>query len=532
MSSATKVVVIHGVGSPAPGSAIRALSGAGEGSSGATYAESTVVAGGCRYTILKPLTGSGLEMIEVNWADVRRPLSKLRGLLTHFGLLNLAMLRVAADPRRPGQRPHRLLGGEIHRLFVEWVLLWAALLPAFSLLASRLEDPDGRAALWLIPLGLAVISYSFRSVEPHVWVAGTIWAIGYGLAGALRVCGALESDHLVFFAARIYSAAQQITGWTLTIALLHIAGSRHERGQPWTVRLSRFGLMYTPVIAISCAGPLTVVAVGAHVPRAAADDWNGVFKRGLGYSLASAEAVMTICVAAIGVGALAGVLWYLAVGGPGRGARARAWMVFLVWGTPVVLLANGVLFAVEQRSPWLPVQDAHALDIYWWSAARVVPFVPFLVGPLTVLLDVAGDVVFYLLPETHALSTSGETRRRLRVIMEGVAPDDTVVVLAHSQGSVIAADVMEDLVRRVPARGATIRLVTMGSPIDTLYRRLLGIAIGADLRATAGFGWENLSRWGDPIGGPIERVRHRDLGDGGHVGYWTDDTIGEYARRP
>ena len=98
-----------------------------------------------------------------------------------------------------------------------------------------------------------------------------------------------------------------------------------------------------------------------------------------------------------------------------------------------------------------------------------------------------------------------------------------MVVLAHSQGSVIAADVLGEYYSSYE-----IDLITVGSPIDSLYHSFLGIPIGLGLGAPqTRVRWVNLYRSGDYIGDKIERAQSICIGSGGHTGYWTDKDVQE-----
>jgi hypothetical protein len=88
-----------------------------------------------------------------------------------------------------------------------------------------------------------------------------------------------------------------------------------------------------------------------------------------------------------------------------------------------------------------------------------------------------------------------------------LAQHGTVVISAHSQGSVVAAAV----VHRLGRRGCeNVRLLTYGSPLERLYARLFphffGVSELNKVRQTVGGCWRNLYRRSDPIGGPIFTV--------------------------
>jgi hypothetical protein len=73
-------------------------------------------------------------------------------------------------------------------------------------------------------------------------------------------------------------------------------------------------------------------------------------------------------------------------------------------------------------------------------------------------------------------------------------------------------------------------LVTVGSPVTTLYRNFLGAQIGVEYAALCKsqpqrFRWFNLYRPADYIGGEVELdgvVNRELLTPGDHLGYWCD----------
>jgi alpha-beta hydrolase superfamily lysophospholipase len=105
-----------------------------------------------------------------------------------------------------------------------------------------------------------------------------------------------------------------------------------------------------------------------------------------------------------------------------------------------------------------------------------------------------------------------------------------VLLLAHSQGSAIAADVLAKKHRD------KIWFVSMGSPISSLYWRFMG----PEAAVAPHIPWLNLFRTGDYIAGgegirrawaPTSDVEDRTLGAGRHSNYFEDpkvwDAIGE-----
>ena len=138
-----------------------------------------------------------------------------------------------------------------------------------------------------------------------------------------------------------------------------------------------------------------------------------------------------------------------------------------------------------------------------------------------------------------------------------------VVVLAHSQGSVIAADALCDLARAYtgeragalaqPATatslaplaahlresGQRITLVTVGSPLSSLYRSFFGVTIGREFielcrSEPQRFAWVNVCRAADYIGSRIvlAGVRNYLLATpGDHTGYWRDPVLLQWLSR-
>lgn len=141
-----------------------------------------------------------------------------------------------------------------------------------------------------------------------------------------------------------------------------------------------------------------------------------------------------------------------------------------------------------------------------------------LLGPLRLLFDVLGDVVFFVVPTSSPLSILRETTGRLRTILSKFQDDD-VTVMAYSQGCVIA---LQALTRDY--RGA---LITVGCPIQSLYQRFLGFdfAIG---RRDRTWPWLNLWRRGDYISGPVKDADGTSeplSRDGGHLNYLSDPEV-------
>jgi hypothetical protein len=156
----------------------------------------------------------------------------------------------------------------------------------------------------------------------------------------------------------------------------------------------------------------------------------------------------------------------------------------------------------------------------------------YLAGPFRDILDTVGDVLLYLDPRGRLADEKvcEGCQQRLYKALRHFADKGgkrNVVLLAHSQGSAIAADVLGAM---KSING--IRLVTMGSPISSLYRRF----IGPGWVHVPAVPWLNLFRTGDYIAGGVgiwggrgARPGQQDwsLGAGRHIGYFADPRVWE-----
>lgn len=113
-----------------------------------------------------------------------------------------------------------------------------------------------------------------------------------------------------------------------------------------------------------------------------------------------------------------------------------------------------------------------------------------------------------------------------------------MVVVGHSQGSVLAATVVGRQYEAAdgPVWAAELRLVTCGSPLDSLYASFFPTEFDAERfkKVRAGGEWTNCWRATDAIASDVPAAHKNapltDPGDGagrhlGHGGYWTDDGL-------
>ena len=223
---------------------------------------------------------------------------------------------------------------------------------------------------------------------------------------------------------------------------------------------------------------------------------------------------------------------------------ATTLFVSVMAGALVVLLAS-------VRPDW--VARVHALASFFANpkltgAALVV--VPLLSGQLRLALDLAYDVMFYLYyatePGRPVLSrTSGEIRSnnpmrsRFYAVVNHLAFEqkaDELIILAHSQGTVIALDELAHSWAKETEKLPRISLVTFGSPITQLYQHYFPEFYPGwkDKHWSTFFSrlsaWTNLYRLDDYVGTVINpppafngaTLHQEAIGIGGHTNYWRD----------
>jgi pimeloyl-ACP methyl ester carboxylesterase len=130
-------------------------------------------------------------------------------------------------------------------------------------------------------------------------------------------------------------------------------------------------------------------------------------------------------------------------------------------------------------------------------------------GSTRAALGVIGDVLGYWAITYHPLAGHPY---RFRVLDRGVAEltkvDGALVIVGHSQGSVLALDLIGRL--RVLDSDRRLSLVTCGSPLDSLYARFFPLVFtsqtSGEVQAAVGGRWTNFWRKTDPIATPIPGI--------------------------
>jgi hypothetical protein len=222
--------------------------------------------------------------------------------------------------------------------------------------------------------------------------------------------------------------------------------------------------------------------------------------------------------------------WYPA------GSFARFWASLLLMVMPVVLTGalGWLLWQVFHNRTMHNVGPLRSdtAQIFMESTKYALLLAPLATKPFAAFLDALGDVFFFLVRQRN-LNSRLDTMPRLWKALQHVHTDvngSHYIVLAHSQGTVIAAAMFSRMARVLLSSKIRLTLVTVGCPVTTLFRNFLGVRLGVEfaelcLSNPERFRWFNLCRPADYIGGAVELegVVNRDLlTEGDHVGYWRD----------
>jgi len=517
------IVLIHGVGSPRPGEFLDAWIAGFQRRDPSSWARDAIVLDDTRYEAGHCNSPAARHtMFEVNWADLQRPLRGIVGVVRHVIQLLIATVRIATENRelRASRRP-------LAQMYA-WALFglaWWSYVPTIVFMLARCATSTSASVAIVVgaSLALAVMAWWLARFAPqfllgYAWAAGML-ALHIGLSlGLVTPAGAVS------LTAWAYAASQVLLAVLLAAATVELFRDPELTGDQHFAHLA---LLWMPLAIMSgVASIIWFASLGALyvVPVLAPEfygEWRAGFITGLPFDLRLVEYVTTVAVALIGVAALVVVLAYFR---PPRGVRAglHAQNAFAVWlrTSPALLAIAGIVFLVSLLRPATQTlaTSTSMLDIYRISALRLLPFLLFLLPQLRPVVDVIGDVAFYLTP--GRLSIRDEAVRRVRRLVKDVAERDLgdLVLVGFSQGSVLGRVGLAES----GSRPAT--LATVGCPIGSLYARFLHWTPAPPLGE--GVRWWNGFHDGDFIAGPVPGVDEDDpLGPGAHDRYELDEPV-------
>lgn len=254
------------------------------------------------------------------------------------------------------------------------------------------------------------------------------------------------------------------------------------------------------------------------------------------------------------------------------GEFARFWIAALLFAYPVVLLLTIIMLfggMGDAPSDFMPYAKddriKNAADVFLQSTKFAFLLLPLATKPFAALLDALGDVFYFVVKDKRdafmrrkrqadggkggegddevddgsVLSTRMQTVPRVGRALRNLQDFPSgkhVVIFSHSQGTAIAARALDILAKDLSDGEQRITLVTVGSPITSLYRVFLGLEIGREYATLCKqqpqrFRWVNICRPADYIG---SAVRLPDLSSienfalltaGDHSGYWVDGVV-------
>lgn len=538
------IITIHGVGQSKSGDVARDVAKACDFSK---QSATTIQIKQHQYTeITDERTGNCV--IEVNWADILRADSSMAGTLRHLCYIVTSMLDVACT----NLHESRILG--LTESFLPWYRCALLTLTPGAVLftiatAIAVCVPDNLIRTLVLVFLVLVSTYIVRWLcllgEHLQWL--WLWVGLVAFTSLIAIPAPIPPEHyLMMLSSDLRGFGFLVVLPLLLLSMLEclIRGLRESRSKSSIV--AHLGMVLIPFIAMNGLMTLLSFVWLSLLPQGAAYNaweaaiWKNTMPR---ETYALAESAATWIIGGLGILAiLLGVIGFVTkrkgfehnVNLRGRGAQdGIAVFLFVAPIIIVFLVSFWAWLRIEQ-----PMHDiglftipngGDILSVYKNSVLRIIPWVLWIIGPLSLVLDIIGDVVFYLQPNVnHPAAIAQRCRDRLAAALDyadseyGKKGYDQVV-FAHSQGTVIAADLR--------ASGQLkCSLVTAGSPIDSLYQRFLckDKSTGSTLVEAAS--WVNLYRDGDVIGGPISGLgsSNRPFGSGGHSNYWSDSKIKDY----
>jgi len=547
------VVTLHGVGAVKPGTTLMALAKFFGDESGTVYTSSVRILKGISHVWLESDTARSPNLMEVNWSDIRRSPESWYAEAWQIPKLLLGMLHLA-ERWHGGTHPRRWLLF-IYRLFLE-ISVWGVPYIVYVMLLGSMHAGNhpissvrpfitGSTARFIA----AVVAFTTL-----VLVGSVLWrwsrviaasAIGWSLVYLATGIGCAVSDRAWTWFAKIASDTyvSRHVMFPITVLVLFVFSlvSSRELLSP-EQRLTRFMLAYLPFLAISVLGSvLWVVAIPLALKiqsfwgyEEGYANWSRLHAEVLvrhHYDLQLAEFTNLTAISVFGAALLAFALVYKLRMLTGwqierSGSACRNVIPYITWLVPIGAIAlTGVIIRGHLKPTSVEPRDV--LTVYKISALRILPYLPWIFTPMRIVLDVIGDVVFSALPEDDLLSIRRDLLCRAQTAIDYALSTGAskIILFSHSLGTVFGAACLGDT-------KSTVELITAGSPITTLYERFLGFRLDM-LNCFQGSPatWTNYYRFGDYIGGPIEKggpitsVENKSVRHGGHTGYWSDSNV-------
>jgi hypothetical protein len=554
------IIAVHGVGNSRPGDLLPPIAAAVDTGDRAIYERRDFVIDGVTYPRVAAPDSKLPDLIEVNWSDLQRAKSSLWGLFAHIAKIVLAASRVAIQWGRANKREERSFSPLLLLPFLlEAAIPWSTALAIYVMFLVTGDDGARWArtvAVTIVGVALALWAgiTSSRWSKPLSW-GGWVALILFPILSLALTVSPGSKDWYVSAVDRMYAYVQVGSGWYLFIVFLYLIWDGVRLKNTPSQILARFALCWTGVVVLSLGTRVlwaictTAVAIPSHFSfgSRAWEHWEQEYIRNtmiLGRPMATIEFSMYGAMFLIGCLILFGAAMYAMMRWPFRsnssGGAVQQWLRCVIAAVPVLLFCFGIHdmsnLVITVISLFIPIsretvagrpESINVAALYMTSMTRILPFLLVVITPAVIMLDVAGDILFYILRD-HPLSIRSEVRRRIMDLIVRIETESKsearIMVIGHSQGSVAAFDALNEM----PDTTKSLELITLGSPITSLYSQFLNWPA----KKTRKFEWRNCCRPGDYIGGVMNPVLQAEEipyecanGPGGHINYWNDRAV-------
>jgi len=495
-----------------------------------------------------------IQIWEVNWSDLKGLPAGAIGSIFYALKTLIAMIQISDKGWNTESRgvTGPLITGSVLRTYFCLISLVA---PLNLLMIAYAYMQSNR----IVACAIILVSTAFLSALIY-WLKGVdrliAFSIFFLLMGALIAIWMLivpsSAAPVLRFSIRATGVLEGLLGILVLVCLIELLlrlilarKARSASEMDLTVFASRAGMVILAIALAAGAYGALVNAIGFYVlkrffywhlaSQPAFEHFEKFYTKNIGYDLAQMELINGLTTFGVGLFLFAGISYQLVrinsssnTSSERRGRRVQDYVNIFLWLTMAGFFLVFVSTVVDVtthvfRPPGCP-RDAlcsiygiqwlltssnsttvlKPLEIYAASAFRIVPFLlPTLIPPLRAVLNVAPDVLLYILPPGLPLSLQKKAQERFRALLthlQAQHPETDITVLAHSQGTVIASEVVGEDNARIK------RLVTVGSPLSSLYRRFLGYSIEPLPRCE----WINIYRFSDYIAGPISDRQIKD----------------------
>jgi hypothetical protein len=569
------LVVVHGIGEPTAGEALADFTDSLEQGQLASFESESAVKRLVAPTESSPTktaffpahlrrgrTASGAQVVaaEVYWGSASQlvpgRLGVLHGIVSL--MLNVPALIAGADERKAGTPgflqkeawlTSLLLAGPAFALNA----LLLATLAAYIVIHYLFDSPSTQADAW-VPF-LAVAGTVALGSLPWLWFPETTWS--FRLVGPLSIAISVLLHRSIefrpFAETTVFILEWLIFAvvWLLLLIVMTYIGGRLGRqlGRPSMTTLLavclQFGFWAVFV-------PLAWQMILKWIPTGPNEQWiHDLFARAV-----RSDGIQWL-MAGIVLIALAFVVgWREIVKRTKKQPAPRLIINGIVAVAIVSVIALGAIVILYGtlgiRPSWINRLFEHVPKTHGTTA--LLALFPLVVKPIRLGLDLAHDVISYIYYECERGRTILSTRRtdghptpvrsRFHAVVDHLVNDlrvERLVIVAHSQGSVIALDELAHgwAQNNLPEG---VSFVTAGSPISHLYGHYFPNMYSDwnDAKWSKFFQrvvrWANFYRFGDYVGTTVSPPTKCDfhekaLGAGAHTGYFRDPRFIEALRR-